>query len=129
MESMEAQYGSAAEEAGVYIVNACGFDCIPNDLGALLLQQKFPGQLVHADSFMFTDNVSAIICCLLCLFVCLFVCLFILFLFCFVCFFFVSFVVLSVCCGFVSVLFVLCVSLACVVCFVCMGGGHCGSEA
>ena len=58
MELMLAKYGDQAREAGVYIVSACGFDCIPNDLGALLLQRNFSGELVYAESYMATSGVS-----------------------------------------------------------------------
>lgn len=40
---MLARYGELAKEAGVYIVNFCGFDCIPNDFGTLVLQKAFNG--------------------------------------------------------------------------------------
>lgn len=48
MEAMQLEYNKQAEEAGVYIVSACGFDSIPNDLGVVFLQQNFDGQIyVH----------------------------------------------------------------------------------
>lgn len=43
MEQMLSRYGDQAREAGVYIVHCCGFDCIPNDLGALVLRRAFNG--------------------------------------------------------------------------------------
>ena len=58
MEQMVAVYGERAREAGVYLVSACGFDCIPNDLGALMLQQHFVGQLAYVDSYMAVSNVG-----------------------------------------------------------------------
>ena len=59
MESMEAKYDEQAREAGVYIVSACAFDCIPNDLGALLLQRTFSGELAYVESYMtVSDGVS-----------------------------------------------------------------------
>ena len=58
MEKMVVQYGEQAKEAGVYIVSACGFDCIPNDLGALVLQRNFEGELAYVESYMTTDSVS-----------------------------------------------------------------------
>ncbi|MEM1178779.1 MAG: saccharopine dehydrogenase NADP-binding domain-containing protein [Acidobacteriota bacterium] len=36
------RHGAAAESAGVRIVNCCGFDSIPHDLGALLAVQQLP---------------------------------------------------------------------------------------
>jgi len=52
MESVAARYDDQARDAGVYIVSACGFDCIPNDLGALLLQKSFNGDLAYMESYM-----------------------------------------------------------------------------
>ena len=52
------KYGEQAREAGVYIVPACGFDCIPNDLGALILQRSFNGELVYVDSYMSINGSS-----------------------------------------------------------------------
>ncbi|XP_011172090.2 saccharopine dehydrogenase-like oxidoreductase isoform X2 [Solenopsis invicta] len=45
MEQMQLEYNEAAKEAGVYIVSACGFDCIPCDLGIIFTQQKFEGDV------------------------------------------------------------------------------------
>lgn len=45
LESIQLNYHKAAQEKGVYIVNACGFDCIPCDLGLIFIQDKFPGTL------------------------------------------------------------------------------------
>lgn len=59
MESVEMKYGEQAREAGVYIVPACGFDCIPNDLGALILQRSFNGELVYVDSYMSINGSSS----------------------------------------------------------------------
>ena len=42
---MRARYGEAAKEAGIYIVNCCGFVSIPCDIGALVLQKSFNGIL------------------------------------------------------------------------------------
>lgn len=59
METIEGKYDEQAREAGVYIVSACAFDCIPNDLGALLLQRTFSGELAYVESYMtVTDGVS-----------------------------------------------------------------------
>ena len=50
---MIARYGEAAKEAGIYIVNCCGFDSIPCDIGALVLQKAFNGTLkVYLDKWM-----------------------------------------------------------------------------
>ncbi len=58
MERMLYEHGDQAKDAGVYIVSACGFDCIPNDLGALVLEKNFPGELAYVESYMTTENVS-----------------------------------------------------------------------
>lgn len=43
MEKIQLEYHKAAEEKGVYIVSACGFDSIPADLGTVFLMNKFQG--------------------------------------------------------------------------------------
>lgn len=43
MESIQLKYHKAAEEKGVYVISACGFDSIPTDLGVVFLQEKFEG--------------------------------------------------------------------------------------
>ena len=49
---MIARYGEAAKEAGIYIVNCCGFVSI-GDIGALVLQKAFNGTLkVYLDKWM-----------------------------------------------------------------------------
>jgi len=45
MEEMQLKYNEAAKEAGIYVVSACGFDCIPSDLGIIFTQQKFGGEV------------------------------------------------------------------------------------
>lgn len=52
METIEDKYGEQAREAGVYIVFSCGFDSIPNDMGALMVQKSFNGDLTHIDSYV-----------------------------------------------------------------------------
>ena len=39
MEKMIQEYSDAARDAGVLLVSSCGFDSIPNDLGALYVQR------------------------------------------------------------------------------------------
>ena len=46
------RYDEQARDAGIYLVSACGFDCIPNDMGALLLQKSFNGELAYMESYM-----------------------------------------------------------------------------
>ena len=56
MESVAAQYDEDARAAGIYIVSACGFDSIPHDLGVLLLQRTFNGELAYVESFVTIDG-------------------------------------------------------------------------
>lgn len=44
MESIQLKYHKAAQEKGVYVISACGFDSIPTDLGVVFLQEKFEGR-------------------------------------------------------------------------------------
>lgn len=44
---MQLKYNSAAEEAGVHIVGACGFDSIPSEMGLIYMIQNFKGMFVH----------------------------------------------------------------------------------
>ncbi|CAG9579541.1 unnamed protein product [Danaus chrysippus] len=52
METMQLVYGSLAREAGVFIISACGFDSIPNDLGVIFMQQNFEGTLNSVESYL-----------------------------------------------------------------------------
>ena len=38
------KYDALAKEKGVYLVNCCGFDVIPNDIGSMILQKAFNGK-------------------------------------------------------------------------------------
>lgn len=61
MERMQLEYNTAAQEAGVYIVSACGFDSIPTDLGVIFTQEKFGGEINSIESYLkfsFTENVK-----------------------------------------------------------------------
>ncbi|RWS06356.1 hypothetical protein B4U79_08761 [Dinothrombium tinctorium] len=51
-EKMQLLYHKEAENAGVYIVNACGFDSIPCDIGVCFLKDKFkPKQLNSIETY------------------------------------------------------------------------------
>ncbi|XP_069678456.1 saccharopine dehydrogenase-like oxidoreductase [Periplaneta americana] len=52
MEKMQLEYHKAAEEKGVYIVSACGFDSIPADLGTLFMMEKFEGDLNSVETYL-----------------------------------------------------------------------------
>lgn len=43
MEKMQLQYHKKAQEKGVYVVSACGFDSIPAEIGVLYFIQQFGG--------------------------------------------------------------------------------------
>lgn len=51
---MQLKYNKAAQEAGVYIVSACGFDSIPVDLGISFIQKKFGGQVNSVETYLKT---------------------------------------------------------------------------
>lgn len=44
LETMQLKYAKEAEEKGVHIVGACGFDSVPADMGTLFLQDSFEGR-------------------------------------------------------------------------------------
>ena len=55
METVASKYDEQARDAGIYVVSSCGMSCIPNDLGALLLQKSFKGDLAYMESYMTTS--------------------------------------------------------------------------
>lgn len=55
MERMELEHGTAAAQAGVLLVNSCGFDSIPADVGCLFARQTFASAgalLTSVESFV-----------------------------------------------------------------------------
>ena len=62
MEKVRQEYSEAAREAGVLLVSSCGFDSIPNDLGALYVQRQFHGELAYLDSYISTTAVRVCVC-------------------------------------------------------------------
>ncbi|XP_047116308.1 saccharopine dehydrogenase-like oxidoreductase isoform X1 [Schistocerca piceifrons] len=52
MERMQLDYNKSAEEKGVYIVSACGFDSIPADMGVVFLQDKFGGDVNSVEAYL-----------------------------------------------------------------------------
>lgn len=52
MEKMQLEYNKAAQEAGIYIVSACGFDSIPADLGIIFTQQTFGGEINTIETYL-----------------------------------------------------------------------------
>lgn len=53
---MQLKYNEAAQDAGVYIVSACGFDSIPADLGMVFTQQKFGGEVNSTEIYLNAIN-------------------------------------------------------------------------
>ncbi|KAF5285427.1 hypothetical protein FQA39_LY16681 [Lamprigera yunnana] len=49
MEEIQLNYHKEAQEKGVYIVSACGFDSIPGDIGLLFTEKNFDGVLNSAE--------------------------------------------------------------------------------
>lgn len=44
LETVQLKYSKEAEEKGVHVVGACGFDSVPADLGTAFLQESFGGR-------------------------------------------------------------------------------------
>ncbi|EZA51718.1 hypothetical protein DMN91_003609 [Ooceraea biroi] len=60
MEKMQLQYNKAAQEAGVYVVSACGFDSIPTDLGIIFTQEKFGGQINSIETYIVLQQAAGV---------------------------------------------------------------------
>lgn len=52
LEKLQLDYHEKAKEAGVYIVESCGFDSIPAEMGVLFTKEKFPGILNSVESYV-----------------------------------------------------------------------------
>lgn len=52
MEKVQLQCHEEAKEKGIYFVSACGYDCIPSEMGMLYAEQQFPGTLHSADIYL-----------------------------------------------------------------------------
>lgn len=52
IESMQLKYDKAAQDAGIYIISACGFDSVPCDLGIIFAQQKFDGDVNAIETYL-----------------------------------------------------------------------------
>lgn len=53
MEKMQLEYNKAAQDAGVYIVSACGFDSIPCDLGVIFTQNRYgEGEINSIETYL-----------------------------------------------------------------------------
>ena len=51
LEKMQIVYHREAEEKGIYVVGACGYDSVPGDCGVVYLQQKFDGMILRIFNF------------------------------------------------------------------------------
>ncbi|KAK3859036.1 hypothetical protein Pcinc_034811 [Petrolisthes cinctipes] len=58
LESMQLKYNKAAEEAGVYIVGACGYDSIPAEMGLVHMIKNFKGELNSALMYVRVKSAS-----------------------------------------------------------------------
>ena len=54
LEGMQYKYSQSAEEAGVHIVGACGYDSIPAEMGLVHMMKSFKGNI--------SDKVGALQC-------------------------------------------------------------------
>ncbi|XP_071963086.1 saccharopine dehydrogenase-like oxidoreductase [Antedon mediterranea] len=52
LEGIQFNYGSKAENAGVYVIGSCGFDSIPADMGVCQIREQFPGIVNTIESFL-----------------------------------------------------------------------------
>lgn len=52
MEKVQLQHHQEAEEKGIYFVSACGYDCIPSEMGLQYAEEQFPGTLHSADIYI-----------------------------------------------------------------------------
>jgi len=55
MERMVLEYNEKAKEKGSYIVNACGFDSVPVDLGVVFLERHFEGTVNSVEQYLTTN--------------------------------------------------------------------------
>ena len=44
---MQLKYHQAAEEKGIFIISACGFDSVPAGLGVIHFIKNFPGKFIR----------------------------------------------------------------------------------
>ncbi|XP_014471468.1 PREDICTED: saccharopine dehydrogenase-like oxidoreductase [Dinoponera quadriceps] len=61
IEKMQLLYNKAAQEAGVYIVSACGMDSIPTEMGIIFAQRKFGGEVNSIETYAMFDTNEVIL--------------------------------------------------------------------
>lgn len=54
IEKMQLKYHNSAQEKGIYVISACGFDSIPADMGVIYLQSRFNGNYLFICLFHIT---------------------------------------------------------------------------
>ncbi|WP_411027028.1 saccharopine dehydrogenase NADP-binding domain-containing protein, partial [Salmonella sp. s55044] len=54
LKQVQLDYHERAKEAGIYIIEACGFDSIPADMGVVFTKQNFPGTLNSVEAYLST---------------------------------------------------------------------------
>ncbi|XP_071834618.1 saccharopine dehydrogenase-like oxidoreductase [Apostichopus japonicus] len=52
LERLQLEYHEKAKEAGIYMVESCGFDSIPADMGVIYAKKMFPGILNSVESYL-----------------------------------------------------------------------------
>ncbi|XP_023292235.2 saccharopine dehydrogenase-like oxidoreductase [Lucilia cuprina] len=52
METMQLKYHAKAQEKGVYIISACGFDSIPADMGVVFIEKNFDGVVNSVETYL-----------------------------------------------------------------------------
>lgn len=52
MENMQLKYHDEAQQKGVYIVSACGFDSIPADVGLNFFEKEFDGTVNQVETYL-----------------------------------------------------------------------------
>ncbi|CAK9293905.1 unnamed protein product [Gordionus sp. m RMFG-2023] len=51
LEKTQLKYDKAATEAKMFIIGACGFDCVPSDMGVTFAENNFDGQLDRMEGY------------------------------------------------------------------------------
>lgn len=52
LEKVQLLFHGKAEEAGIYILQCCGFDSIPNEMGVQFMKEQFDGDLNSIENYM-----------------------------------------------------------------------------
>jgi short subunit dehydrogenase-like uncharacterized protein len=63
LEKMQLMYSEKAKERGVYILQACGFDCIPAEIGLAYTRKHFTGDLNSIECFLSLHPGPEGMCC------------------------------------------------------------------